>query len=485
LEEPRRTPVRQSSNGWLGESSEAQLHLPIEIRDPIHGFIKFSSIETNVINTRAFQRLRRIRQLALASLVYPGALHTRFEHSLGVMHLAGRLYDQVMRHRSDSEELRAVRLAALLHDIGHGPFSHVSESVLKRHSKKAKERASRTEEIHEALTCDLIEQCDELSSLLDRTTMKLVIDLLSGRCGDKTLTGIITGPLDADKLDYLLRDSYYCGVKYGVYDLDRLVSTYTRPNDDGDAGIAISRDGVHSLEQFIMAKYYMTTQVYRHRLRLITDSMIIRGLSLGISEDRIEFLQQLYSYDGSKEHLDVWVKWDDESLVHEICTRWEKTLACEIFTRLRERRLFKQIYNEKLNILEDPVLRDRLSGEFETYRDTLEEKVGDLLGTDPRFVIAHLYSIQSIRELSGREEGNVLVDQANDGHPVPFHQKSTLFGPIDAAQKEQYLDFYAPVEYKDEIDKRKRLSEYRDQINSIVTGVLNSNSIGGVDANES
>ncbi len=105
-----------------------------------------------------------------------------------------------------------------------------------------------------------------------------------------------------------------------------------------------------------------------------------------------------------------------------------------------------------------------------------------MLGQDPRFVIAHLYSIQSIRELSGREEGNVLVAQATRDYPVHFREVSTLFGPIDAAQKEQYLDFYAPVEYKDEIDKWKRMSEYREQINCIVAEVLKSNSIGGVDA---
>lgn len=456
--------------------------MPIEIRDPIHGFIKCSSIETNVINTRAFQRLRRVRQLALASLVYPGALHTRFEHSLGVMHLAGRLYDQIMHQRGDPEELRTIRLAALLHDIGHGPFSHVSESVLKRYSEKGKEGASRTEEIHEVLTRALIQQSDELPSLLGQGTTKQVIDLLSGRLGDKTITGIISGPLDADKLDYLLRDSYYCGVKYGVYDLGRLVSTYTRPAGDGDAGIAISRDGVHSLEQFIMAKYYMTTQVYRHRLRLITDSMVVRGLSLGISEDRIDFLQRLYSFDGSRDHLREWLKWDDESLIHEICRLGEKTLVCQFFSRLRERRLFKQIYHEKLDFLENSVWRDRLSAEFDSYRSILEERVGGLLGQDPRFVIAHLYSIQSIRELSGREEGNVLVAQATRDYPVHFREVSTLFGPIDAAQKEQYLDFYAPVEYKDEIDKWKRMSEYREQINCIVAEVLKSNSIGGVDA---
>lgn len=100
-----------------------------EIRDPVHGFIHRSSAEEEIIDTPLFQRLRKIKQLALASMVYPGALHTRFDHSLGVMHLAGRLSGQLLNDNDDMESIRIVRFAALLHDVGHGPFSHVSESI--------------------------------------------------------------------------------------------------------------------------------------------------------------------------------------------------------------------------------------------------------------------------------------------------------------------------------------------------------------------
>ena len=107
-----------------------------EIRDPIHGFIALSEKEVNLINTRAFQRLRRIRQLAMAFLVYPGTVHTRFDHSIGVMHIAGRICDRL---KTTPEEREQVRLAALLHDIGHGPFSHVSEHLLDKHVPKPEE----------------------------------------------------------------------------------------------------------------------------------------------------------------------------------------------------------------------------------------------------------------------------------------------------------------------------------------------------------
>ena len=107
--------------------------------------------------------------------------------------------------------------------------------------------------------------------------------------------------MDADKQDYLLRDSYFCGVKYGIYDIERLIDTMDVQRDMDERVLAISADGVHTLEQFVLAKYYMTTQVYRHKIRLITDSMIIRAIELGITEDKIDYLRQLYTFDGSRE----------------------------------------------------------------------------------------------------------------------------------------------------------------------------------------
>jgi len=120
--------------------------------------------------------------------------------------------------------------------------------------------------------------------------------------------------VDADKQDYLLRDSYYCGVKYGIFDIERLLGVLQVLEDRTTRSLAVDLDGVHTLEQFVLAKYYMTTQVYRHKVRLITDNMIVRAISLGIEEDGIEFLQRLYTFDDSLEFYREWVKWDDEVL---------------------------------------------------------------------------------------------------------------------------------------------------------------------------
>lgn len=280
-----------------------------ELRDPIHGFIALSDSESAIVDTPLFQRLRRIKQLALASLVYPGALQTRFEHSLGVAHLAQKLSERLLRDE-DPETMTTVRRVALLHDIGHGPFSHVSESVLEELCREGERIGGGPEEkIHEQLTYALIMTSPDLARLICDRERETVVGLLSGRRGSRLARGIVSGPLDADKLDYLLRDSYFCGVKYGIYDIDRLVATLASFRSGNDRSPAVGGDGLHSLEQFVLAKYYMTTQVYRHRLRLITDAMITRAILLGIREDKLDFLKELYSYDGSQHYLRNWVQW--------------------------------------------------------------------------------------------------------------------------------------------------------------------------------
>jgi len=188
------------------------------IRDPIHGFIRLNEQESELVDTRAFQRLRNLRQLALAHLVYPGAMHTRFEHSLGVCHVAGLLADSL---KFTEDEKRLVRLAALMHDLGHGPFSHVSEEALELYADRSKLTA-KGEKIHELITAILIRQDEELSRLLSLSDRDKIIALLGRGYGEPIVRSVLSGPLDADKQDYLLRDSYFCGVKYGVFDLPQL-----------------------------------------------------------------------------------------------------------------------------------------------------------------------------------------------------------------------------------------------------------------------
>jgi HD superfamily phosphohydrolase len=237
-------------------------------RDPIHGFIHADSLERALIDSRPVQRLRSIRQLGFTSLVFPGAEHTRFSHVLGAMDMAGRVYDalanrnpDLLDNRPNSHDRRLVRVAALLHDIGHAPFSHSAEGLFEDDLD------------HEDMTQRLL-RTEELEALFERWGEGLeppqVARLLESpdTARERLLAQIISSELDVDKMDYLLRDSLFCGVRYGNFDLARLLDTMLPLEDPetGEWGLGVAEGGVHALEALVMARYYMFTQVYFNRV---------------------------------------------------------------------------------------------------------------------------------------------------------------------------------------------------------------------------
>jgi HD superfamily phosphohydrolase len=236
----------------------------LRLRDPIHGFLHADPLEASLIGSRPMQRLRWIHQLGFTFLVYPGAEHSRFSHVLGAMGLAGRVFDSALAKRPDllpADERplarRLVRVAALLHDLGHAPFSHSAENRFEGAID------------HEAMTRRLLDS-EEIRALFqshgDGLEVEAVVDLLAGRIDPRRrfLTQIVSGELDVDKMDYLLRDSLFCGVRYGVYDLDRLIDTLVPVVDPStnETGLGVEAGGVHAVEALILARYYMFTQVY-------------------------------------------------------------------------------------------------------------------------------------------------------------------------------------------------------------------------------
>jgi uncharacterized protein len=204
----------------------------LEVRDPVHGFIYRDVEERDVMDTCVFQRLRRLKQLALASLVYPGATHSRFEHSIGALHLAGKI---AVALDIEPSEARLLRLAALLHDVGHGPFSHVAEPILQRHAVKGTLGTGVSEsKVHELISWQIISTDKELARLISDQHREQIVGLLKGTWGHSYLQEIVSGPVDADKQDYLLRDSLFSGVKYGIYDQERLSNTLLVHDDNDD-----------------------------------------------------------------------------------------------------------------------------------------------------------------------------------------------------------------------------------------------------------
>jgi HD superfamily phosphohydrolase len=216
-----------------------------EVRDPIYGFISFNDWEKRIINHPALQRLRRIKQLALTEMVYPGVTHTRFEHSLGVMHFATMMYDSIVKNNLNllkdrlsyndaglNTDRQLIRLAALLHDVGHSPLSHASQALMPTNPHK--KRPFKHEEYTTAIIMDLLKETIE-DHPINKTNYRIeaeeVAALIEGNpeiLGDRLFWRVlISSQLDADRGDYLLRDSYHAGVKYGVYDHSRLINTLT------------------------------------------------------------------------------------------------------------------------------------------------------------------------------------------------------------------------------------------------------------------
>jgi uncharacterized protein len=435
------------------------MHFGLEIRDPIHGFIYRNAKEKKIVDTKVFQRLRRLKQLALASLVYPGAVHSRFEHSLGAFHIAREISERLLPGTDRESDRELVRLAALLHDVGHGPFSHVSEPILQRYAPKGFKLGK--QQIHEMISSKIIETDHDLLRILGEDQCREITALMSGKSGGyRILKDVVSGPLDVDKQDYLLRDSYFCGVKYGVFDLHRLVDALRVDGDaDEEQYLAIASDGTNSVEQFVLAKYYMSVQVYFHKIRLITDEMIERGIILGIEEDKIEWLKRLYTFDGSNEHLKEYLDWHDEKLILEILSdRTPEGFAKQIFTRLRNRELLKCIFSvgeREFDVA--PEIRRVIFTQPEKIFTSLEEQIADKYKFEKHLVFVKMVKFKPATQT----ESEIMV--LRPAMPIPFRQASTLFSSVDEAIKEQRIDVYAPAVY-DERDKRKQLREFHNTI---------------------
>jgi len=257
-------------------------------RDPIHGLISIYPWELALIDTEEFQRLRRIHQLSMTYLIYHGAEHTRFGHSIGVLHIAGQIMDH-LRHFAPLKDLdedeffekkALVRTAALLHDIGHGCFSHIGENDANIYPNLKDPVSGEPASGHEVYTRCIIKE--RLAGCIESrwpremgyTMVEDVLMILSQGTSDPTFRffdDIISGQLDCDKMDYLLRDSHYCGVEYGVYDLDKLVHSLRVAQIEGNNVLAVSESGIQAVEGFVLARYWMFIQVYFHKDRRLFD----------------------------------------------------------------------------------------------------------------------------------------------------------------------------------------------------------------------
>ncbi|HTV91211.1 MAG TPA: HD domain-containing protein [Verrucomicrobiae bacterium] len=287
------------------------------ILDPVHHFIELEPGEARLLDLAPMQRLRRLRQLGLAYFAFPAAEHSRFTHALGALAMGTRAFDGLIRHAGGTSserdyERRLVRVALLLHDVGHGPFSHACEAVLGV--------------LHEARTREILALPDVRSGIeaLDLDPA----DVLSLIVGDPharypALRELVSGPnLDADRMDYLLRDAYFTGVESGRYDADQLVASLRLFEREGAPVIGIDSRGVVALESFVLARYMMFASVYFHH----TTRLFERILQ--------EVLHELWPDPRALDPIDEFLRWDDFRVLNELRDR-ESEPARALRERLR------------------------------------------------------------------------------------------------------------------------------------------------------
>ena len=356
-----------------------------EIRDPVHGYIYANETEREIIDTKIFQRLRRIRQLAGCHLVYPGGQHSRFEHSIGAMHLAGNV-NSVLASRNvgfTSTSAQELRAAALLHDIGHGPFSHMFEEVM----------AERSQVNHEDMTQKII-LGTEIGDILERNgiSRRELSKLAVGKSDKKRRyeNDVIGGGLSVDIMDYLLRDSYFTGVEYGKVDALRIINSFEVVKDR----LAIGHAALFAFEALMIARYEMFRAVYFHRTVRAAELMLVEAMILS---DKVLHLTDI--------SLERYLSLTDEVTLDRI-----KNMNADSDSELRRAKKLASDY-EKRNLLKcvfEKIVQRKdkfLNSIFnqKSFRKQLSEKIAEEAKINPQDVYVDVPTAPSVPISSARE----------------------------------------------------------------------------------
>lgn len=318
------------------------------IKDPIHGYIELGEDEVDVVDTRAFQRLRRIIQLPFVYLVYPGARHCRFDHSLGCMYLAGELAERL---GLDEHRRKVLRLAGLLHDLGHTPYSHLLEPLLQEKGLS-----------HEQMTIRIIREDEELGEALRRCGVdpEEIVEVLEKKVPEGA---VISGPFDVDKLDFLVRDSYFTGAAYGLVDAKRIL---WRSRIVGGR-LALSLKAVGAVEEMAIARYQSFMNIYFHHAVRAAQTLFLRGVRT--LSDELDF---------SSMSLEEYLSHDDYTVW---CMMRNRKETREIVERIERRRLPKVAYELKA---EESGITEKLRSR-EKIREA-EEELAHIAGVPSKYL---------------------------------------------------------------------------------------------------
>ncbi len=369
-----------------------------EISDPIHGYFYLSDVERDVIDTQVFQRLRRIRQLAGAHLTYPAAQHSRFEHSLGTAHVAG-LAGNVLLNKGyiDEDKIQILRLASLLHDIGHGPFSHLFEEVMLEGSNRT----------HEDIGRKMILQT-EIKDILSKHGFdaKSITILSFGESKVSFLNEVIAGGLSADIMDYLQRDSYFTGAEYGNIDAERIINSFEVYANR----LALDKAALYSFESMMISRYEMFKAVYFHKTVRAAEVMMLRSMILADEE--------LHLTDESLEnYLDLT---DDATMVRLITLEpkdEQLKLAVKLARDYRDRKLLKCVF-EKILHKSDRIVRKEFN---KRLLKSMTEEIATSAGVDPNHVYIDASKAPSMPLTPAKEERGAIVLIGKDAIGKKMH----------------------------------------------------------------
>jgi uncharacterized protein len=412
-----------------------------EVRDAIHGLITLSDAEWQVIDSPAFQRLRGVGQLAMTHLVYPGARHSRFEHCIGACHVAGRLASVLgLKNAQD------VRLAALCHDLGHGPFSHVSEMVYEQRTGR--------EHIHEQISAAIVRHHQPIRHALGDERSEWIAELLEGSGHGRRRSverDIVAGPADIDKLDYLLRDSHFCGVNYGRFDLDKLIESARALPSLDESYLGFHEDGIFAVEEMLLARYHMHRQVYGHKTRIGTDKMLVRAMNLGVEEKLLP--EKIFA---PKEKLTAsfvndYLEWDDAKVIMTLLGGSKSSKSKAVMLSLISRHLVKRVaritYEDLTDLLGLPLAGQAIDPQgLDELLAEAEETVAKAAGVDPMWVFLHWEDLKSpiSSRHSFRIAGTQVIIQRDNGRVDTLGLASEVFRDTELAGRRAVSVYVRP-----------------------------------------
>ena len=381
------------------------------IRDNVYGDITLDGFELRIMDMPQFQRLRRIKQLGLISLIYPGATHTRFEHCIGTMNLGSKLSEEL---ELTPDEIELVRTSALLHDVGHGPFSHVSEGVLSVP--------------HEELSKYVITKTSMRDLLEEKFDVNEIANIINGK---GYLGPIVSGELDVDRMDYLLRDSHNTGVSYGKIDYERLISNLTL-----DDGLILDIKGVQAAEGALVSRYFMYPSVYQHHTTRIVNTMFRRALKKIIDEGVINE-NEIYKYDDS-----------DIIATFRHC---ENEYANDIMHRLDNRIIPKRVKTIRLDNFKFPEKMYKIK--VEELRKA-EEEISEDYEIDKDYVFINIAEYPRFDEMK--------TQVSVDGKLYPLTEISNIIAALSKARFNiPDISVYVPEDEKSKFEKFK-IEHYLD-----------------------